>query len=200
MQIIQEIPSELFETIHESALKSLTRHNSAYNVGMHTARMNINGTIKKTIIPPLRLFISRITSEGVVSSQIDYRVTYNNQTFPLGHVYGASGYLCLGNIPVPPFVKPTDLMTPLEILFLYNDRVLHGSPKLNISEQQHKALVTWAMKHNIAINATRHEYIKKDVLWDIGARLLQMYDIETAYEQADIMFKITFKYEESIEV
>lgn len=199
MKIINEIPEELLDNIHTKALKSLTRDRATYTVGMHTARMKINGAMRKTIIPPVNIYISRVTKQGVISSDIDYRIVYNGQTFPLGHVYGGSGYLCLGNIPVPPYVSETDLMLPLETLFLYNDRVMHGNPKLNISNDQHKAMMSWALRNNIALNTTPNRYLHEDVLWDLGAQLLEKYDIETAYSEADVMFKIAFNVSQELE-
>lgn len=194
MELINKLPDYLFYNIHQKALAGLsTRDKSTYTVGMHTANMNINGIIKKTIIPPLNIYISTITEKGVISSDIDYRITYNGQTFPLGHVYGASGYLCLGDIPVPAFVSRYDLMHPLETLFLYNDRNKHhGSPRLNISKNKHMTVCRWCEGHDIYIDQNQLDYIANDTVWYICSELLERYDTNTAYRHADALFTIIF--------
>ena len=194
MELLEKPPEKLFYTIHQKALADLsTRSKATYTVGIHTARMKIRGEIKRTIIPPMSIYISKITECGVVSSDIDYRITYNGQTFPLGHVYGNSGYLCLGNIPVPKFVSEYDLMSPLETLFLYNDRNQnHGEPKLNIDSDKHLKILNWCVRHGVNIISEKHDYIAHDTVWDIGHQLLEQYTTEKAYELADELFKIIF--------
>lgn len=194
MEIIQEVPKKTFDTIHQKAIRDMAQSDeSAYIVGMHTARMNIRGEIRKTIIPSVTIFIPRQTELGVNSYMIKYHVTLNAQTFPLAHVYGSSGYLCLGNIPVSPYVSSHNLMAPLETLFLYNDRyVNHGHPTLNISVTQHKKIVEWCHDNELEIKSDKHDYILNDTVWDIGAQLVEKYDIETAYQLADEFFRLCF--------
>lgn len=194
MEWVNDLPDYLFYNIHQKAVAGLsTRSTSTYMVGMHTANMNINGTIKKTIIPPLHIYISKITEKGVISSDIDYRITYNGQTFPLGHVYGASGYLCLGDIPVPKFVSQYDLMHPLETLFLYNDRnKQHGNPKLKISKSKHMKVYKWCQQHNIYIDQNKLDYIANDTVWFICSALLERYDTDIAYGYANELFTLIF--------
>ena len=195
MKIIDKLPETLFQTIHEQALLALsTRDNAAYHVGMHTANMKINGEIRKTIIPPLDLYISKVTEKGVVSSDIDYRISYNHTTFPLGHVYGQSGYLCLGNIPVQPYVSQYNLMAPLETLFLYNDKnINHGGAQLPITVEQHEEVLVWANEVDVTVNANADQYLKNDTLWDMCAQLLEKYDTDTAYDKANGLFNIIFR-------
>ena len=67
MKIIDKLPETLFQTMHEQALLALsTRDNAAYHVGMHTANMKINGEIRKTIIPPLDLYIKSHRKRGSI--------------------------------------------------------------------------------------------------------------------------------------
>lgn len=193
MQIVEKLPKTLFDSIHKKALAKLSKcQKAAYLVGIHTARMKIMGETRKTIIPPLNVFISNVTEKGVMSDCIDYRVTYNGQTFPLAHVFGSSGHLCLGNIPVPRFVSKYDLMLPLETLFLYNDRVLsHGNPRLRITDDQHIEIAKWCRNHQIDIGPN-HNYLKHDTVWRIGAELLEKYSTGKAYEYADEVFSLIF--------
>ena len=95
MEIVEQIPKEIFVSAHKRALENITRRDKhAYLVGMHTANMKILNKVRKTIVPPMRVYVSEITDKGVVSSNIEYRIQYNHATVPLGHVYGGSGYLC----------------------------------------------------------------------------------------------------------
>lgn len=166
---------------------------------MHTAQMNINGTIRPTIIPPLNLYIDQITEQGVVSSAIEYRVGYDGRSFPFGHVYGQSGYLCLGNIPVPAFVSPYDLMNPLETLFLYNDRNLrHGGNHLSLSKASYAQLTKQVNQQGFSLTTPKdHPYdlLALDTIWDLGAQCLQKRSREDAYDQMEHWFRIIFQPE-----
>lgn len=197
MELINELSDELFKSVHDLALSKLSSaRDRAYEIDMHTARMNINGDIRKTIIPPLYVFAGKITENGVISTDIDYRIIYNNQTFPMGHVYGASGHLCLGNIPVPRFVDIHSLMTPLETLFLYNDRnINHGSPKLEITNEIHEKVCEFARIHQLTMPKST-QYIVNDTVWLLGAELLEKNKIHIAYELADKLYQIIFKERE----
>lgn len=197
MEIVDKVPDKVKENIHEQALEKMAlREKRAYHVGMHTANMKIMNEIRKTIIPPMDLYISGITKNGVISSYIEYRVAYNNATIPFGHVYGQSGCLCLGNIPVPPFVEPHNLMDPLETLFLYNDRnINHGGAKLPITPEQDKAVRQLAARCDINVNTQDCHYIENDTVWDLCAQLLEKYDIFDAFSIADKLFKIIFERE-----
>ena len=114
----------------------------------------------------------------------------------MGHVYGASGHLCLGNIPVPRFVDIHSLMTPLETLFLYNDRNLnHGNPKLDISDEIHEKVCEFAQIHQLTIPQSK-QYLMYDTVWLLGAELLEQNDTQTAYELAETLYKIIFKERE----
>ncbi len=197
MELIDELSDELFKSVHDLALSKLTSsRDRAYEIGIHTARMNINGEVRRTIIPPLYVFAGKATENGVISTDIDYRIVYNNQTFPMAHVYGASGHLCLGNIPVPRFVDIHSLMTPLETLFLYNDRNLnHGNPKLDISDEIHEKVCEFAQIHQLTIPQSK-QYLMYDTVWLLGAELLEQNDTQTAYELAETLYKIIFKERE----
>lgn len=198
MELVKELSDELFQSVHDLALSRLSSSKDrAYEIGMHTARMNINGDIRRTIIPPLYVFAGKMTENGVVSTDIDYRIVYNNQTFPMGHVYGGSGHLCLGSIPVPRFVDIHSLMTPLETLFLYNDRNLgHGNPQLDITNEMHKKVCEFARIHQLTVPASKN-YLVYDTVWVLGAELLEKNDTNTAYELAEKLYQIIFKERKS---
>jgi len=197
MEVVDKVPEQVKENIHEQALEKLARREKrAYRVGMHTANMKIMGEVRKTIIPSMDLYISDVTNKGVISSHIEYRISYNNTTMPFGHVYGQSGCLCLGNIPVPPFVDPHNLMDPLETLFLYNDRnINHGGAKLPITPKQDDAVRQLATCYNIEVNTQDCHYIENDTVWDLCAQLLEKYNIFDAFSIADKLFTIVFERE-----
>lgn len=197
MEVVDKVPEQVKENIHEQALEKLARREKrAYHVGMHTANMKIMGEVRKTIIPSMDLYISDVTNKGVISSHIEYRISYNNTTMPFGHVYGQSGCLCLGNIPVPPFVDPHNLMDPLETLFLYNDRnINHGGAKLPITPEQDRAVRRLATCYNIEVNTQDCHYIENDTVWDLCAQLLEKYNIFDAFLIADKLFTIVFERE-----
>ena len=195
MEIVEQIPKEIFVSAHKQALEKITRRDKhAYLVGMHTANMKILNKVRKTIVPPMRVYVSEITDKGVVSSNIEYRIQYNHTTVPLGHVYGGSGYLCLGNIPVPAFVSPYNLMLPLETLFLYNDQnVNHGNASLKLSHKQDADVRELARRYGLQVNTDSTNYIPYDTLWDLGAQLLELYEKSDAFEIANLLFNIVFE-------
>jgi hypothetical protein len=195
MEIVEQIPKEIFVSAHKQALENITRRDKhAYLVGMHTANMKILNKVRKTIVPPIRVYVSEITDKGVVSSNIEYRIQYNHATVPLGHVYGGSGYLCLGNIPVPAFVSPYNLMLPLETLFLYNDQnVNHGNASLKLSPKQDSNVRELARRYGLQVNTDNTNYIPYDTLWDLGAQLLELYEKSEVFKIADQLFNIVFE-------
>ena len=189
MEIVEQIPKEIFVSAHKQALENITRRDKhAYLVGMHTANMKILNKVRKTIVPPMQVYVSEITEKGVVSSNIEYRIQYNHSTVPLGHVYGGSGYLCLGNIPVPAFVSPYNLMLPLETLFLY-----HGNASLKLSPKQDSNVRELARRYGLQVNTDSTNYIPYDTLWDLGAQLLELYEKSEAFEIANLLFNIVFE-------
>lgn len=73
MEVVDKVPEQVKENIHEQALEKLARREKrAYHVGMHTANMKIMGEVRKTIIPSMDLYISDVTNKGVISSHIEY--------------------------------------------------------------------------------------------------------------------------------
>lgn len=193
MKLLKELPKDLFHNIHQQALASMSKHAlSAYTVGIHTVRMNINGIIKETIIPALSVSIPKITKKGVQSSNIDYRMNINGQPLPFAHIYAGSGHLCLGNIPVPPYISPYNLMAPLEILFLYNDRnSSHGGAHITLTPEQERQLDSYCNENNL--EKISDSYVENDVIWDLCAQLLEQNDKEIAYKKAEKLFEIVFK-------
>ena len=85
-------------------------------------------------------------------------------------------------------------MAPLETLFLYNDKnINHGGAQLPITKEQHNEVLSWASEVEITVNANADQYLKNDTLWDMCAQLLDKYDTETAYENANRLFNIIFR-------
>lgn len=198
MKQVKQIPQSLLATIHEKTLaKIAVRDNYLYQVGMHVAKMRFEDGVCDTIIPPLNIYISRITEKGVVSSEIEYRISYDNGSFPFGHVYGGAGYLCLGDIPVPRFVSEYRLMEPLETLFLYNDRnTSHGGAELRFNLDATMEIKQWLESNGlgyIVLPEPEHNWVRRDTVWVIGRELLNHYSVDRAYEKADEIFKLIFR-------
>lgn len=213
MQISNEISPVIkmaLETEHQKALREIM-HGKEFstNIPMHTANMRIlsgtvskhDDTIMKTIIPELSLFIDTnyIKGDELSRSAIEYRIGYNNAPFPMGHVFGSSGSLCLGNIFVPNMIPKYSPMQPLETLFLHNDRNKnHGNPQLNVDEQQQKAIknILNNAYHNdfpmpFMINI-KNDWILNDTLWRIGNYLLNTLDKEMAFSVMHDIFIVVF--------
>ena len=203
MKRINKLPNEIKNKIlteHQKALSKMLDEKVAVVLPIHTANMNIieNGveTIRKTIIPPLAVYVGDFVVGGKVKSrEIKYNILYNKKPLPIAHIYRASGHLCLGSIFVPQFIPAHSPQQPLETLLLHNDRnTSHGNPQLPISEEQRNDLEeirkTYLPDHKIDFEAN---WVLNDTLWLMGSYLLETHDKETAFKIMDDVFKIVFK-------
>ena len=203
MKRINKLPNEIKNQIlteHQKALSRMLDEKATVVIPMHTANMNIieNGkeSIRKTIIPPLAVYVGDFVVGGKVKSrEIKYTILYNKKPLPISHIYRGSGHLCLGSIFVPQFIPAHSPQQPLETLFLHNDRnISHGNPQLPITEAQIKEVEeirkTYLPNHKIDFEAN---WVLNDTLWLIGSYLLETHDKETAFKIMDEVFKIVFK-------
>lgn len=197
------------ESENEKALRKMMHNRDLSTIiPMHTANMSIysfdtDERIQKTIIPELAIYIDKngIKDKQLSRSSITYRIAYNNAPIPLSHVYNDSGSLCLGNIFVPALVPLHSPQLPLETLFLHNDRNMHhGNPKLSISSDlEHKIKTTldkMMQEYNgkpfpLEIEASIN-WVKYDILWQIGAEMLKSFPKNKAFENMDVIFKMIF--------
>lgn len=197
------------ESENEKALRKIMHHRDLSTIiPMHTANMSIysfntDEQIQKTIIPELAIYIDKngIRDKQISRSSITYRIAYNNAPIPLSHVYNDSGSLCLGNIFVPALIPLHSPQLPLETLFLHNDRNMnHGNPKLPISydleRKIKKTLDEMMQEYNGKPFPLEFEdsinWVKYDILWQIGAEMLKAFPKDKAFENMDIIFKMIF--------
>ena len=209
---VPDILTSYLETEHEKALRSMFHGKDfAMTLPMHTSNFALlnddntanyqigNTKIKKVIIPPLNIYINKrlIKDNMIPRNGIEYRIKYNNQPFPIAHVYGDSGYLCLGNIFVPSYVPLYSPQTPLETLFLHNDRyIAHGHPKLIISKKDKQYIYDYVEnKLNTKINIPiDKDWIRHDTLWRISNLVFEeSKNTKESFEIMENVFKIVFK-------
>lgn len=197
------------ESENEKALRKILHNRDLSTIiPMHTANMRIysdslDDPVRPTIIPELSIYIDKhgIKNDQLSRTAITYRIAYNNAPIPLSHVYNDSGSLCLGNIFVPALVPLQSPQLPLETLFLHNDRNMnHGNPKLEISNDladkiQH-TLDTMMQEYKGELFPIRIDksvnWVKYDILWQIGAHMLSIFPKKSAFANMDIIFKLIF--------
>lgn len=199
MKRLNNLPDDFFisKSEHEKAILNMTKNSNYVTIPIHTANILVDGTpepyIIKTIIPPVYVYFS-LTTKGLINRQsLQYKITYSGQAFPLAHVYSSSGALCLGDIFVPATLKTTDIMLPLETLFLHNDRnVHHGAPSLpnNFIPEVSEYLKSIGI-HDVFPESAK-DWILDDSLWKLGNILLNNFDKQTAFQHATIIFKKIF--------
>lgn len=190
-------------TAHERALMKIMKKNSIL-VPMHTANMAVlnyqtkETEIRKTVIPAIIINISGTQQDGKIDRQnVSYLVAMNGKPFPLAHVYSSSGSLCLGSIFVPSQIPVYSPQQPLETLFLHNDRhVSHGNPNLDVSEsnlQDLKDLVARVLPDENINILNGKQIINEDIIWYIGAQVLEHYTKDEALEIMHEAFNYLFQ-------
>ena len=197
---------QLVASEHERALTKLIEGKTVnFVIPIHKAKMKIynketqTSEIKETIIPRINIYLddNAVVQDKINRNSMEYRIAYNNASFPLAHVYGSSGFLCLGNIFVPQLIEKYNPMQPLETLFLYNDRYLaHGHPKLPLDNIQLTWISKYLKQNNLSIpsfNKNGEEWLKNDVLWNMGHEMLKECSDEDAYQHMENIFKVIFK-------
>lgn len=221
MKVTTKIDPNILRTMESENKKALRQilHNRDLStiIPIHTANMSIYKPenddrnlpkIRPTIIPPLAIYIDTkgIKNGKLSRASITYRIAYNNNPIPLSHVYNNSGSLCLGSIFVPAFVPVHSPQLPLETLFLHNDRnVNHGQPKLKLTQKQllEIKLVLNSMmipdknyiKNKFPIDVTQSDWIATDMLWQIGAEMLELFPKHKALYNMNIIFQLVFPSE-----
>lgn len=208
MKKTKEATPELLEAIksvHERALSAMLHDKSiAQIIPIHTAMMKVllpdgNTDTIQTIIPEMAIYVKTKSQTTVARDAIEYRITYNNVPFPLAHVYGSSGYLCLGSVYVPPVVPIHSPQLPLETLFLYNDRVLsHGNPSIPLTNTQKQEISAYMKQvfpkfSNFDVDLTVANWVANDTLWRLGNYVLTNTEtVDDAYNIMENVFKLIF--------
>ena len=200
MKKLDKLPEELktqFQTAHQRALSLLTAsRENCVKIPSHIVNMRIkiddHSEIKRTIIPDINVYIDNKCQNILYRDSLSYTVSLNDKPFPMGHVY-STGNLCLGSIFVPTILSPHNLMTPLETLFLHNDRVMHGNPKLPVTEEQKQELSLHIKSKfpDCPINFTE-DYLRNDTLWRLGNYVLENTTEDEALRIMNECFVIIF--------
>ena len=218
MRLTHELSKEVLESFiyqseHEKALNQMINGRALSSVlPIHTAPMRMldkesasytGDKIRQTVIPAMNIYISkRNAKNGTISrNDIEYRITHGNVPFPLAHVYGSSGHLCLGSIFVPNTIPEHSPQQPLETLFLHNDRhVGHGNPRIPMTSAQYKEinnlLSDYGLKHHKIKDGTN--LVTNDTLWVMGANLIDECGKTRAMSIMAQVFKLVFNKQEKL--
>lgn len=205
------------ESEHEKALNQLLYHNKEFSniLPMHTANMNIminestgECAIRPVIIPEIAIYIDAMgirddadkRYKGISRDKIEYHIVSNNASFPLSHVYSHSGYLCLGNIFVPPYVPLHSPQQPLETLFLHNDRNYHhGGPELMVTQSMVsdiKMILLYSLPKSsykkIPIELIPGNWVINDKIWHLSAWILTSLPKDMAFNLMQKIYNIVF--------
>ena len=210
MEILSTIPENLNDYLkseNQLALESLLKDANAVKIPMHTAPMKIldlNNTpkIKQIIVPPINVYMLKnymLDDNFIDRNGLSYHVSYNNERFPIAHVY-KSGLLCLGSIFVPSKISIYTPLQPLETLFLNNDRVVaHGDVSLKLNKQQLNKI------NDLLINiddidrylnrlSENKNIVKNDSLWLLSNHILETSKTkEKAFALMNNVYKIIFE-------
>ncbi len=166
---------------------------------------------RTVIIPPVDVY----TSDSAVLKQgffkrdaLSYFISGTRRVFPYGHVYIDSGYICLGNIFVPSAVSERSAATPLETLFLHNDRNLnHGNSHLSIGQSQaenigkiiEKTGVLLSELGQAVIDYPGDDIIANDQIWILSADVAEQKSLPEALNIMSQIFDVIFMTEKEKE-
>ena len=206
MQKLTKIPENIkdqFKTAHQKALMAVLRgKKDSIIIPAHVVKMRIKmgdtEQVTDTIIPDIAVYISDDAGDIIYRDNIVYRVALNNTPFPMAHVYSSSGYLCLGSIFVPSQLPREAIMTPLETLFLHNDRIMHGNPQLPVTKEQRQELEEAVLYYFPQCPTDFNEnFLREDTVWKLGNYVLENAENrEIAVEIMQHFFRIIFTRED----
>lgn len=202
MKRLEKVPPEALKRIksdHERAVDQIMKEYQIYcsfpvrPVKMKIKRTeNATGELDTTIIPATSVYLRPngfIDEDHLDRNAITYAVTGSMKPFPYGHIYAASGHVCLGNIFVPSKISKYCPQQPLETLFLHNDRNLnHGNAKLILSDDSRLKIKVVLDKYGLSISKDAEQCLQKNVnviagdeIWVLGSDVYHNApDLETA--------------------
>lgn len=214
MKKLNEIPQSALahiQTEHERALAKIVSGDEAVaNFPARPVNMRIQrpgreeSHIETTIIPPMDAYVSKqdiINGNMIGTSGIRYVIPYTGKSFPYGHIFVPSGYLCLGTIFVPSTISIHNPQQPLETLFLHNDRNTgHGNASIKVSKHIIDDIFNLLAHYDIHINddirdtfAPNENLLRNDAPWILTAEIVkQTSDIIHATNIADAALRIMF--------
>lgn len=167
-------------------------------IPMHTADMKIKTPqsvkIEKIILPPLIVQGRKLKNGLLTTSYLRYYVAYNVKPLPISHIYSDSGFICLGNLAIMPFIESQQILEPLELLLVNNDRIQHGRPHLNLSDDILNELTDYLKDNDIKIDIDLTlDWIENDTLWYISSIVYKHFNNKKRLNIMDNIYKIVFE-------
>lgn len=174
--------------------------NNTTSIPMHTADMRIKvpndyeSVIKKVILPPL-LVEGYKSDNGLIStSRLRYYVAYNVKPLPICHIFSDSGFICLGDLSMSPFIEPQQILEPLELLLVNNDRIMHGAPHIDRPENLLTDLNEYFETINLKVDIDLTlNWVENDTLWYISSLVYEKFNNESKrLKVMDDIYKLVF--------
>lgn len=217
----KEVPADLLEHIKkmnqpreeaENMFQSLdvfcTYPVRAVKMRVLESKKQIKDGFRTAIIPAVDIRMREGTGERAMLKKgflkrdaLSYFIAGTRTVFPYGHVYANSGYVCLGNIFVPSAVPERSAATPLETLFLHNDRNLsHGNSHLVIDEMQADAVRCIMDEKDIRLSSlakvvtekSGRDIIAGDEIWVLSADVAEQRPLPIALRIMSDVYDIIF--------
>lgn len=177
MKRLETVPKEALKEIksqHEQALDMIMKKYQIYaTLPVRPVKMRIKrgedkrGSLDMTIVPATSIYLRPdgfIDKDHLNRDAITYAVTGTTKPFPYGHIYAASGHVCLGSIFVPSKVSKYSPQLPLETLFLHNDRNLHhGNAKLRLTEKEGLEINNILRRNGIELSREAEPCLSEDI-------------------------------------
>ena len=214
MKRLDHVPEQVLEKIktdHERAVECILEKYQLYeSLPVRPVRMRMfrssTGTdfLAQTIVPATSIYLSKhafFDEEHIDRNAITYTVSGTKKPFPYGHIYAASGHVCLGSIFVPSKISRYSPQQPLETLFLHNDRNLgHGNAKLFLTEAQLKKIAECLEDNGVQMSKDAgdslrpcHNVLQDDGIWLLGADVYsQKEDLQEAVRIMETVYSIIF--------
>lgn len=173
--------------------------NDEMQIPMHTADMKIKTPqgvkIEKIILPPLIVQGRKLKNGLLMTSYLRYYVAYNVKPLPISHIYSDSGFICLGNLAITPFINSQQILEPLELLLVNNDRIQHGRPHIYLSDDTLNELTKYLKDNDIKIDIDPTlNWIENDTLWYISSIVYKQFtDNKKRLNIMDNIYKIVFE-------
>lgn len=175
-EIDDNLQLALMQLDHSNLSLMMSARRNKHIIPAHVTRMKVKGTIKQTVVPPIKLTSSQKPKNGeYITGYIHYYLGMGDErSFPLAHIF-AGGSICVGSLPIPAKTPEFDPLLPLETLFLYNDRrISHGSPKIIVDGKMASQIKEILSDHNVNVKMaiSPGKWHADDSLWELGAQVI----------------------------
>lgn len=216
MRRLKEVPETVLNHLrseHERALQAVFAGYVRYqSFPVRPVRMRVRresedaDALETVVIPATDVYVKRggfLDEDHIDRDAITYSVSGSGTPFPYGHIYQASGHVCLGSIFVPSRISRYCPAQPLETLFLHNDRNTgHGGARLSLLAGQSVRIATVLAVNGITLSkdAERclketYNVIKDDSLWLLSAEVYRKKPFFEALRIMGQVYDIVFQKE-----